>query len=144
MIALGVGKMNLLTVRITEMSAVRGPKLTAVQQRRRFVSMEGDSTVFGPEVTSKRSARIDGSRIEACERAGALQIAGNNVLYYPLSLTRPAQCAKWPMWVSSKARTRSFAAICTALYGDTNAAMVRACNLGMTKTYSHVRMKVMP
>jgi prepilin-type processing-associated H-X9-DG protein len=43
---------NLLTVWMTEMSVVTGPRVTVVQQRRTFVSMKGDSTVFAPQATS--------------------------------------------------------------------------------------------
>ena len=49
-------------------SAVTGPMATVVQQRIRFVSMKGDSTVSGPEATSQRSfGLIDRSDIGAID-----------------------------------------------------------------------------
>jgi hypothetical protein len=51
------------------MSAVTGPRVTVIQQRRRFVSMKGDSTVFGPEATSQRASvgSTNGTSLRASE-----------------------------------------------------------------------------
>jgi hypothetical protein len=51
---------SLITVWITERSAVTGPRVKVVQQRRRFVRMKGDSTVSGLDANSQaRFGRID-------------------------------------------------------------------------------------